>query len=210
LTKIDYNHNHLFNKMLRISCRLFDKNNIKSLQYTMQESSYVVPEVEENAININSRSSDFRARILSNLINRPFQIDGQMCASVEAFFAGTLYPLNDIRRARGFASCYAYSQKMVAEGIDLFHHLPLSIIHWNNKEYTYASPEHKNLLERCILESILQNDDRKQALLDTDGLEIKHITGFPENPNTFLTRLEFCQILTRIRSKLLRNHNQQL
>ena len=74
--------------MLRKSIRLFGTDKIKSLQY-MQESSsssYVIPEVGENAININNRSPDFRARILSNLINRPFLMDGQMCASVEAFF----------------------------------------------------------------------------------------------------------------------------
>jgi hypothetical protein len=169
----------------------------------MQESSYVVPEVEKNAININSRSSDNRARILSNLVNRPFLMDGQVCASVEAFFAGLLYPLNDMRRARGFASCYAYSQKLVAEGIDL--HNQNSKVFWNGQEYFYGSKEHKILIERCILESILQNDDRKQALIATAGLEIKHITSEknPEDPNTFLTHDEFCQILDRIRKNLL-------
>lgn len=60
-----------------LAVRLFMQNKTKGLKY-MQESSYVIPEVEEGAININSRSTDFRARILSNLVNRPFMMDGQM------------------------------------------------------------------------------------------------------------------------------------
>ena len=99
-------------------------------------SRYSVPSVKETEININSRNTDNRGRILSNLVNRPFKMKDQMCASVEGFFAGILYKTDDPQRSQAFATCYALSQKMIREG-------NCQYAWWDNKTYIYGSKEHK-------------------------------------------------------------------
>lgn len=158
---------------------------------------YIVPMVRNNELNINSKHpTDQRARILSNLTNRPFKVKGQMCASVEGFFAGVLYPPSDPMRERAFASCYGLSQKMVQNGSK-------DKVWWDNDILQYGSTEHKNICRMAILECTLQNQDRLDALRSTKGLILKHDTGLQEDPSSFLSRKEFCEILTDIREKLL-------
>jgi len=150
---------------------------------------------KDGELNINCQATDSRGRLLSNLTNRPFEIDGQMCASVEAFFAGILFPFDDPRRKRAFASCYGYSQKMVKEA-------GKSGAYWNNTKFNYGSKEHKDLVKRALLECTLQNPDRYKALMDTKGLRLVHETGTIEDPFSFLSRKEFCEIMTNIRDTL--------
>ena len=145
----------------------------------------------DGELNINSQSTDSRGRLLSNLTNRPFEINGQMCASVEGFFAGILYPLDDPRRRRAFASCYGYSQKMVKDAGKVG-------VWWNNKQIIYGSKEHKDLVKRALLECTMQNPDRLEALMATKGLTLVDETGTIEDPITFLTRKEFCDAMTNI------------
>jgi len=192
---IDYKH-IIINNMFRLSSLKPQRFNSLFRNINMSNyKNYVVPKVGPGELNVNSRHEDHRARILSNLVNRPFEMNGQMFASVEAFFAGTLYPPEHPRHRRGFAVCYALSQKYVREG-------NRENVWWNGKIYKYGSQEHKDLCEQAILESMLQNLDRKEALLATKGLVLRHETGFEQPKDTFLTKHEFCDILTRIREKL--------
>lgn len=162
-------------------------------------SEYRSPTVPSGQINVNSKSTDPRARLLSNLVNRPFSIDGEMCASVEGFMAGILYPVGEMRR-RAFASSFVYAQNLMLDGMKVMD----STVELNFREATfeYASIEHKHLIERSIYESIIQNPDRRQALLDTIGLEIVHVTGIQAPLNEFLTADEFAAILTRVRNSM--------
>lgn len=155
-----------------------------------------VPAVGEGEININCKNSDIRGRLLSNLTNRPFQMGDQMCASVEGFFAGILYPPGSLGRRIAFASCYGYSQKMVLGGSK-------TTAWWNGQELKYGSDKHKALLRQGLLECTLQNPDRLKGLLDTEGLVLRHLTGTPEDQNNFLSRAEFCVMMTEIREELL-------
>lgn len=163
-------------------------------------SHYIVPEVGDNELNINSKHpTDSRARILSNLTNRPFKINGQMCASVEGFFAGILYPPDDPVRERAFSTCYGLAQKLIHNGSK-------NKVWWNDHIFKYGSMDHKKLCQMAILECTLQNPDRLDALKATEDLTLRHITGLPGNPNSFLTKEEFCQILTEIRDNLSDDH----
>lgn len=155
---------------------------------------------KEGELNINCKSTDLRGRLLSNLTNRPFEIDGQMCASVEAFFAGILFPFDDPRRKRSFASCYNYAQQMVQEAGKFG-------AWWNGIKVDYGSKEHKEWVKRALLESTLQNPDRYKALMDTKGLKLVHETGTYEDPNSFLSRKEFCEMMTNIRDSLSPSQN---
>ena len=163
-------------------------------------SNIIVPIVGEGEININCRNEDPRGRLLSNLINRPFRMNDQMCASVEGFFAGILYPPNNEEKERAFASCYTYAQKMVQNAHMMYNR---DKVWWNDQELKYGSTEHKQLLREALLQCTLQNPDRLEALKATKGYILRHLTGTPEDPNNFLSRLEFCQMMTEIREQLL-------
>lgn len=192
-------------------------NKIHSLIQQRRMNNIHVPMATQGQFNINSLSAHPHGRLLSNLTNRPFEIglfdaalsnnqygrenQQQMCASVEGFFAGILYPFDDSRRKRAFASCYGYAQKMVKDA-------GKSGMWWDNKRFEYGSKEHKDLVKRALLECTLQNPDRREALIATKGLILVHLTGTQEDPITFFTRKEFCEAMTEIRERLIACNSQ--
>ncbi|MBI5732839.1 hypothetical protein HY967_02685, partial [Candidatus Jorgensenbacteria bacterium] len=55
-------------------------------------------------LNVWSKSTDWRARYLSNFAADPFELEGEGFASVEGFIQGIKYPLDDPRREQAFNS----------------------------------------------------------------------------------------------------------
>src|SRR4051812_15364633 len=49
-------------------------------------------------LNISSRASDWRVKLISNFAPTPFELDGQVYASVEAFWQGLKFPCAADRR----------------------------------------------------------------------------------------------------------------
>ena len=66
---------------------------------------------ENGTLNIHSRSRDERARRLSPLFNRPFELDDTIFSSFEGFFNGIKFPEGDKRRKLAFASSYGHAQR---------------------------------------------------------------------------------------------------
>lgn len=156
-----------------------------------------------NTFNIHSKSRDETARLLSNFINRPFEIDGYWMASVEGFIQGIKFPVGDKRRQRAFASTGGFAKKL-GLGVrypDIF----FNVEHPRGGYYAamsdYGSDIHHHQIERAIRAKFEQNDDCIEALLATKGLELTHDTGEPESPDTSLPAKVFCDILTRIREE---------
>ncbi len=145
-------------------------------------------------LNIISTSRDPRARFLSNLVNRPFEMEGQMFASFEGFYQGIKFPPEDRRRWRAFASSYGYAKQFGQEAIGDY-------VWWPDEKIHYASRRHKEILARGLRASFEQNPDRMEALLATRGLKLRHETGEKEKPYSPLPKKEFCKLLTRIRDK---------
>jgi hypothetical protein len=81
---------------------------------------------------------------------------------------------------------------------------------WRGVQIPYGSSQHHALIERAIVQKCMQNDDCKEALLGTGDLKLIHDTGARESPHTSLPATVFCDILTRLRSKLQQQNSQPL
>lgn len=150
----------------------------------------------DGKLNVHSRSHDKRARLLSALANRPFEVNGQMFSSVEGFFQGIRFPFDDPRRARAFASCFGYAR-------EFRHHADENWIWWDGEKIPAGSLQYKQIIEMGFRESFGQNPDRMQALKNTRGLELTHNIGEEDLPNSPFTQGEFCKLLTKIRDEIV-------
>ena len=152
----------------------------------------------DGELNVHSRSRDPRARVLSALANRPFSMIGAgMFASFEGFFNGIKYHYDDPRRRRAFASSFGYAQRFGDEAQNEW-------VWWHGKRISSGSPEHRDLIKQAHRESIMQNPDRMQALIDSAGLVITHNIGTPSPPDSPYSHNDFCAELTEFREELLR------
>lgn len=157
---------------------------------------------EDGCINVHSRSRELRARLLSALYNRPFQIGGQWFASLEGFYQGIKFPLDDIRRYQAFASCFGHAQSFskLAER---------EYVWWAFETIPYASHRHLQIVEIGFRESFRQCPDRMEALCATAGLQIIHETGQADAPGGVMPSWKFCEFLTRIREEELTRRRDQ-
>ena len=147
----------------------------------------------DGCINIHSRSRDPRARLLSALANRPFQIEDQWFASLEGLYQGILFPPEDQRRFAAFASCFGYAQKFgkLAEKMWVW---------WDQDRFSYAGMRHLQIVEVGFVESFRQCPDRLEALCQTNDLVIVHETDRVGDPDPVMPSWRFCEYLTKIRT----------
>lgn len=158
-------------------------------------STAVDDEIAHNGgLNIYARSVDARARLLSALANRPFQIGRQMFASLEGFYQGIKFGWDDPRRERAFASSFGYAKQFSDQAGRVS-------VWWDDEVVPYASLRHKEIIEIGFRASFDQNPDRLAALVATRGLRLRHETGEEDEPDAPLTRDGFCALLTKIRSE---------
>jgi len=133
-------------------------------------------ELGDGRFNITSCSRDIRARLLSNFANYPFVIEKQHCASVEGFIQAIKYPHGSVKRWRTFLQSGKTAKAASVSA-------PLPSVWWRGVQIPYGSSQH-------------------HALIDTGDLVLLHDTGAKESPNTSLPASTFCDILTRLRTKL--------
>ena len=143
-------------------------------------------------VNVRSDSDDFIARALSNFPRYPFEIDGEDFGSPEGFIQGIKHPEGSINRILGTILSGVEAKRLgkTAEG---------KFVWWQRRQIVYGSDEHHCLIARAIIAKFEQNPSAMNALLATEGEEITHDLGKPEDPNTSLPAALFCKILTEIR-----------
>ena len=149
-----------------------------------------------DALNIGSRSSDWRARRLSNFSDDDVVLDEVKVASVEGFIQGIKFPEGDPRRSQAFTAT-GFEAKRLGKGS------LRSFVWWKGQQIVFGSSEHHHLIERAIRAKFDQNSVARAALIATDSLRLTHDLGHPESPHTSLPSRVFCDILTRIRQELL-------
>lgn len=148
---------------------------------------------DENQLNIRSDSPDSRGKILSNLADTPFEVDGVVFPSVESALQGIKF--KDLKKQEevfamdGMAALHA--GRKITHSID---GNSAAYVYWKGKEIEYNSDEHRMLIAMFIREKIRQNTEVQKALLATDGNFIFHDVG-AENPNTSLPEKLYIEIL---------------
>lgn len=146
-------------------------------------------------LNISSGSDDLRARELSNLTIRPFDLDGVRARSVEGLLQGIKFPPGDPRREEAFGMAGIKAKNMGKQAEN-------QCVWWNGVQIVYGSAEHHALLERAIRASFEQNPIAMLILHSTRGMELIHDLGTPESPRTSLPAADFCGMLIRLRDEV--------
>ncbi len=150
-----------------------------------------------DTINVDSRSADIRERELSNLMKRPFVLDGVTLASVEGFIQGTKFPPGHPLREKAFASAGVTAKRM---GYDLTHGGAGTYIWWNGERIPYGSAWHHKTIVRAIEASFRQNPWAHVLLRSTRGLKLTHDVG-ETSEDTALPADIFCGILEDLRDE---------
>ncbi len=154
----------------------------------------------QQTLNIHSRSKHEDAtlreiaRMLSPLRNRPFKFEGIWFASFEGFFAGIKYPEGSEARFEAFASSLGYAQQLGGQA-------DTKLAFWARRKVALGSQEHISIVKAAHWASIMGNQDRKQALLATEGLFLTHEVETGADPH--YSPEQFCADLMELREKLL-------
>ncbi len=78
------------------------------------------------------------------------------------------------------------------------------MLYWQGKPFDRYGEEYQQLLDEAFLAMFTQNASARAALLASGDAELKHSIGKSKQPETVLTRSEFCSRLMRIREQLKR------
>ena len=152
-------------------------------------------------INIQSRSENLDARILSNLANTPFEYGGYNFKCVEAALQGIKFKDKN-RREEVFAMS---GRKALQAGREITNSIKDGeerFVYWDNKEIIYNSDEHRELLAEFIRAKIRQNKGVQKSLLKLLKKNfIYHYIG-EESPHTSLPEKFYMQVLIEEGRKL--------
>lgn len=147
-------------------------------------------------VNIGWSKDDWRVRALSNFSESHFVIDGVEMTSTEGFIQGIKWPEGHPNRELAFKS-HGFAAKKLGKGAEG------KVVWWNGQTLIWRSVEHIALIDRAIRAKFEQNQDAMVALLATEGEDITHDLGKPEDPNTSLPAWAFCGTLMSIRKNML-------
>jgi hypothetical protein len=135
---------------------------------------------------------------LSNLIVRPFTIDGIACMSMEGFLQSLKYEDQDKQKyCCTLHGHYArkYGQKAPDWRIN-------QTLYWRGVHLDRHDEHYRDLIWRAYSLLFAQSDGAKHALLSTGNERLIHSVGHSNPRETILTAKEFCDILMTIRDVL--------
>ncbi|MDQ7814475.1 MAG: hypothetical protein RDU25_01555 [Patescibacteria group bacterium] len=148
-----------------------------------------------DTINVDSRSADIRERELSNLMKRPFVLDGVRLASVEGLIQGIKYPEGHPVREKAFASAGVTAKRL---GYELTRGGAGTWVWWQGEKIPYGSAHHHRVIARAIEASFRQNPWANVLLRSTRGLKLTHNVGEPSEDSSLPADI-FCGILEDLR-----------
>jgi predicted NAD-dependent protein-ADP-ribosyltransferase YbiA (DUF1768 family) len=145
-------------------------------------------------LNISSRSSDWRAKLISNFAPTPFELDGREYASVEGFWQGLKFRAASDRRR--IAELYAGAAKRAGEEA-----VPAETFEYEGERIYPGTHAHWKLMERACRAKFTQNDEARAALLATGDRPLAHVM---RRDSTTIPGAIMAQIWMRIRDRLRR------
>lgn len=146
-------------------------------------------------INVVSHSTDPRARLISNLADTPFELDGRRYRSVESFWQGLKFK-SEADRVR-LADCEG--ALALQEGSRQGYCGP---IRYADAEITVGTWEHWRLMERACGAKFEQDAAAQEALLATGERPLVHIV---RRDSRTIPGVIMAQIWTKLRRRLARD-----
>lgn len=153
-----------------------------------------------NMLDVGSKS-DYPAGDLSNFSAFNFCIDEIECCSMEGFLQSLKFDKSHIQ----VEVCKLSGIKAKHRGKDRNNAWKLKRgLWWKGEFIQRTSQEYQRLLDRAYIELAKNNENFRQALIDTKDLILTHHIGKNEILETVLTQKEFCARLMKLR-KLINN-----
>ena len=158
-----------------------------------------------NIINIYKNSRDPSGRIISNLAHTPFQLDGELLASLEGFHQGIKF--ENLQERRHVFGLWGDEAKQAGKKMNK---LGVKCYFWGNKIIQRDSPQYYGVYHRALMAKFTQDPVARGALVATGDALFKHAGGriqmtFEEYQNNHV-----CQSLYTIRKILAGGVDQHL
>jgi len=138
---------------------------------------------------------------LSNLYPYPFVFDGVQCASFEGFIQSTKF--EDIEAQEFMAGLTKYEAYKVGQmGNDW---RKSQTLWWKGSPIPRFSPEYALLIELAYDACFDQNEDFRNALLETGNMVLIHSIGNHDPTMTTMTEREYIYNMYRLRARAQQN-----
>jgi hypothetical protein len=152
---------------------------------------------QKATLNLQPKSSDWRARRLCPFAEQVFYVDQAPVRTIEGFSIATRIPPLDKRRIIALTGSAKNAHKEcvpAAQG---------DYAWWKNEIIEVGSMAHKRFLERAIRLKYFQDARAQAALVATKGLKLTHRRRKPKDVRSTLPAKWFCDLLMTIRKELL-------
>ncbi|MBR2461219.1 MAG: hypothetical protein IKB34_08340 [Clostridia bacterium] len=151
--------------------------------------------MEQEIIDIYSKSDDKTASLLSNFSHFPFTLDGIRCEGMEGF----LQSLKFFRKSTQRKVCALWGKPAKEAGTEQKIWKRLRLVHWNGKLYRRSGKAFSLLIGRAYHQMYLDNPEFRRALESSRGKRLAHSMGGHSKAETILTEEEFVGHLNRLR-----------
>jgi len=145
-------------------------------------------------LNVESRSTDWRVRLISNFAPTPFELDGRVYVSVEGFWQGLKFPSADERRR--IATLSGGAAKRAGEAA-----VPAETFKYEGVRIYTGTHAHWKLMERACWAKFSQDEEARAALLATIPRPLTHVM---RHDSVTIPGALMAEIWMRIRGRLQR------
>lgn len=166
-------------------------------EYRRLKKKTTIKKVPE--LNIGS-GGKYPSNALSNFAPHPFIIDGVECSSMEGFLQSL--KVKDLNMQKHICTLVGKEAKFAGKGKDSWK--KKQVLYWQGKEIPRDSDTYTQLIERAY-HQLAQNSGFRKALLASGNSTLTHSIGRRKKSETVLTRREFTNILSNIRTQLQNN-----
>jgi predicted NAD-dependent protein-ADP-ribosyltransferase YbiA (DUF1768 family) len=149
--------------------------------------------MNEEPLNIWSRSEEEIGREMSHLHRAPFHLDGVEFASVEAVYTWLIVAEDQrdgVRLLSGTAAKKAAPRKQIPTAFDYHGH-----------RVQFGSEEHLEIIYRANVAKLEAHPDIARAFVDTRPRQLQHILPHHSNPHD---NLVFVRLMVRLRDEFAR------
>lgn len=146
-------------------------------------------------VNVSSAGDEEIGRRMANFGATPFTLDGRRYATVESFYVGLKFLGADER--------LAIAAMPARQAYELGKTSTLLETEYEGHRFALGSAEHHALIERAIRAKLKAHPDLARDFAATHPRPIRHDTGQPERPGTFMPAAALVRILTKLRDELV-------
>lgn len=147
-------------------------------------------------INVSSRATDPAIRLISNFAHTPFELDGELYASVEGFWQGLKFKSESTRRE--IAQLHGDAARRAGGGAP-----DSEAFEYRGHTVGVGTADHRDLMFRACWEKFRQHDAARAALMATRERPLQHRM---RRDSRSIPGVVMADIWMRIRTKLAKLH----